>query len=66
MSKLKQSFKKSLFNRYFAICSVVILATITLMGGLVIGFSASYFSETSRDALRKNAQQAAQITLVGM
>ncbi|MBQ4546988.1 MAG: HAMP domain-containing histidine kinase [Oscillospiraceae bacterium] len=66
MSKIKQSLKKSLFNRYFAICSGVILATITLMGGLVIGFSASYFSETSRDALRKNAEQAAQITLIGM
>ncbi len=66
MSKLKQSFKKSLFNRYFAICSAVILATITLMGGLVIGFSASYFSETSRDSLRKNAEQAAIITLSGM
>lgn len=66
MSKLKQSLKKSLFNRYFAICSAVILATITLMGGLVIGFSATYFSESSQETLRKNAEQAAQITLSGM
>ncbi len=66
MSRFKQSLKKSLFNRYFAICSVVILATITLMGGLVIGFSGRYFSETARDTLRKNAEQAAQITLSGM
>ena len=66
MSKIKQSLRKSLFNRYFALCSAVILATITLMGGLVIGFSASYFSETSRDSLRKNAEQAAAITLSGM
>ncbi len=66
MSRIKQSLKKSLFNRYFAICSVVILATLALMGGLTIGFSASYFSETSREALRKNAEQAAQITIMGM
>ncbi len=66
MSKIKQSLKKSLFNRYFALCSAVILATLTLMGGLVIGFSATYFSENSRDALRKNAEQAASITLAGM
>ncbi|MBQ6877373.1 MAG: HAMP domain-containing histidine kinase [Oscillospiraceae bacterium] len=66
MSRIKQNLKKSLFNRYFAICSAVILATLVLMGGLVIGFSASYFSETSRSALRKNAEQAAQVTIVGM
>ncbi|MBQ7874040.1 MAG: HAMP domain-containing histidine kinase [Oscillospiraceae bacterium] len=66
MSKFKQSLRKSLFNRYFAICSAVILATVTLMGGLVIGFSATYFGETSQESLRKNAEQAAQITLAGM
>ena len=66
MSKFEQSLKKSLFNRYFAICSAVILATITLMGGLTIGFSARYFSENARETLRKNAEQAAEITLSGM
>ena len=66
MSKIKQSFKKSLFNRYFAICSAVILATLTLMGVLIIGFSATYFSENSRETLHKNAEQAAGITLAGM
>lgn len=66
MSKFKQNFKKSLFNRYFAICSAVILATITFMGGLTIGFSARYFSENARDSLRKNAGQALEITLNGM
>lgn len=66
MSKIKQSLKKSLFNRYFAICSAVILATLTLMGVLIIGFSATYFSENSRETLRKNAEQAAGITLAGM
>ena len=59
MSRIKQNLRKSLFNRYFALCSAVTLATLTIMGGLIIGFSASYFSESSRDALRKNAEQAA-------
>ncbi|MBR5872676.1 MAG: HAMP domain-containing protein, partial [Oscillospiraceae bacterium] len=36
------------------------------MSILVIGFSGSYFSETSRETLRKNAEQAANITLSGM
>lgn len=66
MSRIKQNLRKSLFNRYFALCSAVTLATLTIMGGLIIGFSASYFSESSRDALRKNAEQAAAITLSGM
>ncbi len=66
MSKFKQSLQKSLFNRYFAICSAVLLVTIVLMGILVIGFSATYFSETSQASLRKNAEQAAQITISGM
>lgn len=66
MSRFKQSLKKSLFNRYFAICSVVTLATIAIMGGLVIGFSARYFSESTRESLRKNAEQAAAITVSGM
>ena len=66
MSKIKQNFKKSLFNRYFAICSAVILATITLMGGLIIGFSGRYFSESARETLWKNAEQAAAITVAGM
>ena len=66
MSNFKKSFKKSLFNRYFAICSAVTLATITIMGILVIGFSANYFSENTREKLRKNAEQAAEITAMGM
>ena len=66
MSKLKQSLKKSLFNRYFALCSAVTLATLALMGSLVIGFSASYFSESSRESLRKNAEQAVGLTVSGM
>lgn len=66
MSKLKQSLRKSLFNRYFALCSAVTLATLTIMGGLIIGFSASYFSDSTQETLRKNAEQAAAITLSGM
>lgn len=66
MSIFKKRLQKSLFNRYFTICSAVILATIALMGVLVIGFSSTYFSETSQTSLRKNAKQAVQITLAGM
>ena len=66
MSKLRSSFKKSLFNRYFAICSAIILATIALMGGLIIGFSASYFRNTNQASLKKSAEQAVQVTLSSM
>ena len=66
MSKLRSSFKKSLLNRYFAICSGVILATIALMGGLIIGFSASYFKNSNQKTLKKTAEQAAQVTLASM
>ena len=66
MSKLRSSFKKSLFNRYFAICSGVILATIVLMGGLIIGFSASYFKNSNQRTLKKTAEQAVQVTLASM
>ncbi len=66
MSKFKQSLRKSLFNKYFFSCSGVILGTIVLMGVLIIGFSATYFSESSQETLRKNANQAAEITLTGM
>ena len=66
MSKRRSSFKKSLFNRYFAICSGVILATIALMGGLIIGFSASYFKNSNQKTLKKTAEQAVQVTLSSM
>lgn len=66
MSRLKNSFKKSLFNRYFAICSGVILATITLMGGLIIGFSVSYFKNSNQTVLKTAAEQAVQVTLSSM
>lgn len=66
MSKLKQNLKKSLFNKSFALCSAVTLATVTVMGALIIGFSASYFSDSAQKTLSKNAEQAAAITLSGM
>ena len=66
MSKLKNSFKKSLFNRYFASCSAAILGTVAVMGILVIAFSASYFKDINQSALRKNAEQAVEVTLTGL
>ena len=66
MSKLKKIFKKSLFNRYFASCSAAILGTVAIMGILVIGFSASYFKDINQDSLRKNAEQAVEVTLTGL
>ncbi len=66
MSKAKNSLRKSIFNRYFAICSAVIFAIIALMGGLTLTFSASYFEEINQNDLRKTAQQAELMTLANM
>jgi signal transduction histidine kinase len=66
MAKVKVSYKKSLFYRYFAICSGVILASIILMGALTIGFSLNYFKRTSQTSLKKNAEQAVSVTLSSM
>lgn len=66
MAKMKTSLKKSLFNRYFAICSAVIFAIIALMGGLILAFSASSFKDINEEKLRKTAYQAELITLSNM
>ena len=66
MSNIRAPFRKSLFNRYFATCSAVILATVIVMGIHVVAFSASYFKDTNQNALRKNAEQAVEITLNGL
>ena len=66
MTNLGKSFRKSIFNRYFATCSVILLATITLMGILIVGFSASYFRTSNQKNLRRRAEQAASITLASM
>ncbi len=66
MAKRKKSPRKSIFNRYFAICSAVIFAIITLMGILILTFSASYLEDMNKDNLRKTAYQVELITLANM
>lgn len=62
MSVTKTSVRKSLFTRYFYTCAAVILATILLMGILMVSFTAGYFSDENQKSLMKFAQQAVIIT----
>lgn len=54
--------QKSLFIKYFAVCSAMILLSISLMGGLFLTFSTSYFMRDKEESLSRNAAQAASIT----
>lgn len=66
MAVKENPVKKSLFYRYFAICSGILLATIAFMGIFIVGFSASYFRTSNQENLRKKADQAVSLTLSSM
>jgi len=58
--------QKSLFTKYFAVCSAMILVSITLMGGLFLAFSTRYFQEDKQESLLRNARQAAALTAANL
>ncbi len=58
--------QKSIFTKYFAVCSAVILVSITLMGGLFLAFSTRYFQEDKQESLLRNARQAAALTVANL
>ena len=66
MAVKQNPVKKSLFYRYFAISSVILLATIAFMGVFIIAFTASYFRTSNQENLRRRADQAVNLTLSSM
>ncbi len=55
--------RHSLFERYFMICSIIIIATVTALGALFLVFVSQYFKQDRYELLMNNARQAANITL---
>ena len=53
--------KRSLFARFFSLCSVIILSSIILLGIMLVTLSARYFREENLDTLQENAQHAANL-----
>lgn len=51
--------KRSLFSRFFGLCSTIILSSIVLLGVMLAGLSAQYFRSENLDSLQKKASQAA-------
>lgn len=66
MSKIKEKQANSLFGKYYATNSIVLFATILLMGILILVFSAKYLSSVNQKQLKKNADQAVEVALSSM
>lgn len=54
--------QKSLLSKYFTICSAIILASITILGAILLVFAAQYFKLDKQKLLMRNANQALTIT----
>lgn len=55
--------RKSLFTKYFAICSAVIIISLTLLGAIMMLVAAQYFKTDKYDLLKKNTTSAVAFTL---
>lgn len=53
-----------LFKRYFSICATMILMSITVLGIIFLVFASQYFKEDKMNILEKNANYAADMTLL--
>ncbi|MBP0981360.1 MAG: HAMP domain-containing protein [Oscillospiraceae bacterium] len=53
--------KRSLFSRFFGLCSTIILTSIVMLGIMLVALSAQYFKQENLDALQKNATNAAEL-----
>ena len=51
--------KKNIFSRYFYLCASITLASITVLGVMVVAFTARYFQNDRMDLMQRNAEQAA-------
>lgn len=55
--------QKNLFTKYFTICVGMILASITVLGALLMGFASQYFRGDKLKVLDRYVSQAAVLTL---
>lgn len=54
--------RKSLFYRYYLICSAIILISITVLGTVLLFFAAQYFKDEKITLLSKNVKSAVAFT----
>ncbi len=54
--------QKSLLSKYFTICSSIILASITILGIILMVFAAQFFKLDKQKLLMRNASQALALT----
>ena len=57
------SMQKNLFTKYFTICAGMILASITVLGALLMGFASQYFRSDKLKVLDRYVSQATALTL---
>ena len=55
--------QKNLFTKYFTICAGMILASITVLGALLMGFASQYFRSDKLKVLDRYVSQATALTL---
>ncbi|HAB01268.1 MAG TPA: hypothetical protein DCE08_07450, partial [Ruminococcaceae bacterium] len=57
------SGKKSIFSRYFAVCTVSVVGSILVLGVTLFLFALQYFQGEKYNLLQKNVRNAAALTL---
>lgn len=55
--------RKSLFTKYFSICSAVVIISLTLLGIIMMLVAAQYFKSEKYDLLKKNTTSAVTFTV---
>ena len=55
--------QKSLFSKYYAICVMMILVSIALIGSVFLILTSNYFEQEKYDLLSRNVKQAVSITM---
>lgn len=54
--------RHSLFRKYFAICTMCVLTSIIVLGGILMAFAARFFERDRYALLERSVTQAAEIT----
>lgn len=53
--------QKTIFTKYYMVCSTLIIVSITILGALFLVFAAQYFKEDKYKLLQSNADRAATV-----